>query len=103
VSCGVDHRRGSDPTLLWLWGRPVATALITPLAWEPPYAEGAALEKAQRQKKKKKKKKRKIKWGIPVMAQWLTNPTSIHGDEDQSLGSLSALRIQCCHELWCRS
>ena len=41
-----------DPTLLWLWCRPAATALIGPLAWEPPYAAGAALK---RQKKKKKK------------------------------------------------
>ena len=44
--------------LLRLWCRPVATAPIGPLAWEPPYAAGAALEKA-RQKKKKKKKERK--------------------------------------------
>ena len=35
-----------------------ATALIRPLAWEPPYAAGAALEKAKRQKEKKKKKKK---------------------------------------------
>ena len=28
VSRGVGHRRGSDPTLLWLCCRPVATALI---------------------------------------------------------------------------
>ena len=52
MSCGVGCRYGSDPTLLWLWGRPVATALIKPLAWEFPYAVGAALEKAKRQKKK---------------------------------------------------
>ena len=26
VSCGVDRRCGSDPTLLWLWCRPAATA-----------------------------------------------------------------------------
>ena len=39
--------------LLWLWRRPVATALIGPLAWELPYTVGAALEKAKRQKKKK--------------------------------------------------
>ena len=32
----VGCRHGSDPTLLWLWSRPVATALIRPLAWEPP-------------------------------------------------------------------
>jgi len=35
--------------------RPAATAPIGPLAWEPPYALGVALEKAKRQKKKKKK------------------------------------------------
>ena len=49
VSCGVGCRRGSDPTLLWLWHRPEATAPIGPPAWEPPYASGAALEKAKRQ------------------------------------------------------
>ena len=32
-------------------------APIRPLAWEPPCAEGVALEKAERPKKKKKKKK----------------------------------------------
>ena len=36
---------GSDLALLWLWCRPVAIALIRPLAWEPPYATGAALKK----------------------------------------------------------
>ena len=34
VSCVAGCRRGSDPTLLWLWLRPVATAPIRPLAWE---------------------------------------------------------------------
>ena len=37
--------------MLWLWRRPVATALIRPLGWEPPYATGAALEKAKKNKK----------------------------------------------------
>ena len=55
VSCGVDCRRGSDPALLWLWRRLVATALIRPLAWELPYATGAALEKAKRQETKQNK------------------------------------------------
>ena len=31
--------------MLWLWHRPVATAPIRPLPWEPPYAAGAALER----------------------------------------------------------
>ena len=47
VSCGVGCRRASDPDLLWLWHRPAAIAPIGPLAWEPPYATGAALEKAK--------------------------------------------------------
>ena len=54
VSCGVGCRRGSDPALLWIWRRPVATAPIRPLAWEPPYAVGAAQEKGKKTKKKKK-------------------------------------------------
>ena len=44
MSCGVGHRCDSDPTLLWLWQRPAAVALIRPLAWEPPNAAGATLK-----------------------------------------------------------
>ena len=55
VSCGVGRRHSSDPELLWLWRRPAAVALIGPLAWEPPYDVGVALEKTKRQKKKKNK------------------------------------------------
>ena len=51
MSCGIGHRHGSDPALLWLWHRPAAVVPIQPLAWEPPYAAGAALK---RQKTKKK-------------------------------------------------
>ena len=51
VSCGVGCRRASDPELLRLRCRPMATAPIRPLAWEPPYASGVALK---RQKDKKK-------------------------------------------------
>ena len=54
MSCGVGCRRSSDPELLWLWRRLVATAPIGPLAWEPPYAAGVAQEMGKRQKKKKK-------------------------------------------------
>ena len=39
-----------DLALLWLWCRPVAMALIRSLAWEPPYAVGAALKKRQKKK-----------------------------------------------------
>ena len=38
MSCGIGHRHGCDPALLWLWCRPAAAALIQPLAWEAPYA-----------------------------------------------------------------
>ena len=44
MRCGVGRRHRSDPALLWLWRRPVAAAPIQPLAWEPPYAAGAAQE-----------------------------------------------------------
>ena len=52
MSCGVGRRRGSDPTWLWLWCRLATTAPIRPPAWEPPYAAGVALERAERPKKK---------------------------------------------------
>ena len=59
MSCGVGHRYGSDPELLWLWHRPAATAPapIRPLAWEAPYAVGATQEKAKRQTTTTAKKK----------------------------------------------
>ena len=50
-----------DPALLWLWRRPVAIALIRPLAWETPYAAGEAQEMAKRQKRKKEKKRKERK------------------------------------------
>ena len=33
---------------LWLWRRPAAAAPIQPLAWERPYAAGAALKKKKK-------------------------------------------------------
>ena len=59
MSCGVGHRRGLDPALLWLWSSLVATAPTGPLAWEPPHALGVALEKT----------KQKKKVGVPVVVQ----------------------------------
>ena len=57
MSCGVGHRCGSDTTLLWLWHRLAAVALIGPLAWEPPRATGAALKIKQQQTTTKTKTK----------------------------------------------
>ena len=51
VSCGVGRRQGSELAMLWLWRRPAATALIGPLAWEPPYAVGAALKRQTNKQK----------------------------------------------------
>jgi len=39
---------------VWFWCSLAATAPIQPLAWEPPYAMGAALENAKKTKKKNK-------------------------------------------------
>ena len=44
MSSAVGQRRGLDLMLLWLWRRLAAIALTGPLAWEPPYAVGAALK-----------------------------------------------------------
>jgi len=48
---GVGRRHSLDLALLWLWSRLAAIVLIRPLAWEPPYAAGVALEMAKRQNK----------------------------------------------------
>ena len=52
--CGVGCRCGLD--LAWLWYTLAAVALIQPLAWELPYAAGAAL--------RKKKKKEEEEEGV---------------------------------------
>ena len=48
VSCGVGHKHGLDPTLLWLRCRPAAAALIQPLPRELPYAISAALKSKEK-------------------------------------------------------
>ena len=58
ISCDVGHRRGLDPSLLWLGCRPAAVAPICPLALKPSKTEG---EKKKNQKAKKKKKKEEKK------------------------------------------
>lgn len=73
MSCGVGHRCDLDLTLLWLW----CTALIQPLAWEPPYAGGAALEKAKRQKKEKKKFLRQRNWAMELMWEMIPGGSNV--------------------------
>ena len=45
MSCSVGGRQGLDLALLWLRLWPAAATLIQPLAWELPYATGAALKR----------------------------------------------------------
>ena len=60
MSCGTGRRCGSDPELLWLWCKLAAKAQIQPLAWEPPYAVGAALK--TKNKRKERKKEIALEW-----------------------------------------
>ena len=53
MCCGVSRRQASYLTLLWLWCRLAAAALIQPLAWELSYAIGEALKRKRKKKKKK--------------------------------------------------
>ena len=54
MSCGVDLGGRRIIKKLWLWCRAAAAAPILPLAWEPPYAAGAALERQKQTKPKNK-------------------------------------------------
>ena len=63
MSCGIGNRHSSDLVLLCLWCREVATALIKPLAWEPPYAVGSAQER-KKERKKEREKEGNAKWLI---------------------------------------
>ena len=57
VSCGVGHRCSLNLAWLWLWRRPSAVALTGPLAWELPYAAGAALKSKKKKKKSRNREK----------------------------------------------
>ena len=53
MNCGVDCRCVTEPALLWLWRWLAAVAPVVPLAWETPYATGAALKSKAKKKKSK--------------------------------------------------
>ena len=59
MSCGVGHRHGLDPELLWLWCKLTAPAPVQPLAWELPYAADVALKNKQTKKSKPTKTQQK--------------------------------------------
>ena len=98
--------------LLWLWHRPAAAALIRPLAWEPPYAESAALK---RQKIKNKDYRENLRFiliviqvfknhigRIPFVAKQAKNPTSIHEDAGLITGPTQWVKDLALLWLWCR-
>ena len=61
MSCDVGCKHRSDPVLLWLWCRRIATAQIQPLAWELLCAVNVALKGQNKRKEKVKRNKRKKK------------------------------------------
>ena len=82
MSCGVGRRCCLDLVLLWLWRRLETTALIRPLAWEPPRAAGAAL-KRQKTKNKKTNKKNQCK---PIIME--KNRSHFKKERERLLGSI---------------
>ena len=46
--CGVGHRCGLNPTLLWLWHRPVTTAPTGPPNLETSMCHGCSPKKTER-------------------------------------------------------
>ena len=67
MSCGIGHRGSSNLALLWLWCRPATTALIQPLAWEPPCAMRVALKKNNQTQNGE----------ILTVVQWVENLTAV--------------------------
>ena len=61
MGSGVGQRCGLDPALLW--HRLAVTALIQPLAWEFPFAMGAALKRQKQKTNKQKKQQLQMWWG----------------------------------------
>ena len=70
-SCGI----GCSSRLLWPWCRPAAIAPILPLAWETPYAVGAALKRQKKNPNQTKNKTLPIcpwKWSVEFyLYQWI--------------------------------
>ena len=73
MSCGVGHRHGSDPELLWLWCRLAAAAMILPLMC----CRCGPKKQTNKQKTPKKgKKERKKKVSQSACLPTLTNLAS---------------------------
>ena len=74
---------GLGSSIVTTMAQVAALARVWSLAQELPHAAGAG-----------EKKKRENHIRVPVMAQWLTTPTSIHDD----MGSISGI-AQCSKDL----
>ena len=107
MSCGIGHRCGSDPGLLWLWFRPAAAAPIRPLAQELSYAKDVALKG-----KTNKQTKTRTEWSpnsctaaSPAVHSWRTRPSETRGHASNHTHSALTLvtstqfRTQCMHSL----
>ena len=93
MNCGVGRRHGSDPALLWLWGRPVATAPIRPPAWDSPYAEGVVLEKTKPKQTNKNKTQQRTDKANVAKCWLLLDLGEAYGDP--SYPFFSDLSISC--------
>ena len=90
MSYDVGCRCGTDSVLLCLWCRLAPVAPIGPLAWELPYAAGAAL--------KSKKKKKVEGWWVPPAPGVIDvpGPPEGQGSKSDPLFSLRAIYESMC-------
>ena len=93
MSCGVGCRRGLDLVLLWLWHSLAAISPIEPLAWEPPYAPGAALEKGKKNKTKQQKSDLSLGTRVKVLWQKLTNGPNVSLSDKETSSPTSMIGL----------
>ena len=88
MSCGIGHRCSLDSVWLWLWYRPAAMIAIQALAWELPYAAGAAL--------KSKRIKRHREFGLFLVPHFPFPLPPSRSTESSSLESTDAAQgVRC--------